>query len=57
MTQALVAILKEILKLLWNESSTPIQASVAPAVPRMLRDAWEQRMRKRWEKSGIHKTR
>jgi hypothetical protein len=54
MGTVLLAILKEILSLLWNEAAEPVKASVAPAVPRKLRDAWKQRMLDKWEKSSIH---
>lgn len=54
MTKALVAILREILKLLWNEAAKPIKASVVPVVPRKLRDAWNKRMLDKWQKSSLH---
>ena len=54
MATALLAILKEILKLLWNETTEPVKASVAPAVPKRLRDAWNKRMLDKWQKSSIH---
>jgi hypothetical protein len=54
MGTVLLAILKEILSLLWNEAAEPVKATVAPAVPRKLRDAWKQRMLDKWEKSSIH---
>jgi hypothetical protein len=50
----LLAILKEILSLLWNEATEPVKAAVAPAVPRKLRDAWKQRMLDKWQKSSLH---
>jgi hypothetical protein len=52
--EILIVILKEILKLLIDDATKPVKASVASAVPRKLRDAWEQRMLDRWKKSGIH---
>ena len=54
MVAALLAILKEILKLLWDEAAKPVKATVAPAVPRKLRDAWKQRMLDKWQKSSLH---
>ena len=54
MATALIAILREILSLLWNESAKPIKAAVAPVVPRKLRDAWKQRMLDKWKTGGIH---
>jgi hypothetical protein len=54
MVTALITILKEILKLLWNESTKPVKAAVAPAVPRKLRDAWNKRMLDKWQKSSLH---
>ena len=54
MAAALIAILREILSLLWNEAAKPVKATVAPAVPRKLRDAWKQRMLDKWEKSSLH---
>jgi hypothetical protein len=54
MATALLAILREILKLLLNEAATPVKASVASVVPRKLRDAWKQRMLDKWEKGSLH---
>ena len=54
MGTVLLAILKEILSLLWNEAAEPVKATIAPAVPRKLRDAWKQRMLDKWEKSSLH---
>jgi hypothetical protein len=54
MGAVLLAILKEILSLLWNEAAEPVKATIAPAVPRKLRDAWKQRMLDKWEKSSLH---
>ena len=54
MATALTAILREILKLLWNEAAEPVKASVAPVVPRKLRDAWNKRMLDKWKKSSLH---
>ena len=53
MVAAIIAILREILKLLWNEAANPVKASVAPVVPRKLRDAWKHRMLDKWKKSSI----
>ena len=53
MGTVLLAILKEILSLLWNEAAEPVKATVAPAVPRKLRDAWKHRMLDKWKKSSI----
>ena len=54
MATALIAILREILSLLWNEAAKPVKATVAPVVPRKLRDAWKRRMLDKWEKSSLH---
>jgi len=54
MATALLAILREILKLLWNDAARPVKAAVAPVVPRKLRDAWKQRMLDKWQAGGIH---
>ena len=54
MVAAIITILKEVLKLLWNDASTPVAASVAPAVPRRMRDAFEQRVLDKIKKSSIH---
>ena len=54
MVTALLAILREILKLLLEDAATPVKATVAPAVPRKLRDAWKQRMLDKWQKSSLH---
>ena len=56
MTAALIAILSEILKLLLKDASVPVAASVAPAVPRRMRDAFEQRVLDKIQKSSIHRT-
>ena len=54
MVTALTAILREILKLLWNEAAEPVKASVAPVVPRKLRDAWNKRMLDKWKKGSLY---
>jgi len=54
MLEILAVILKEVLSLLVNEAAKPVTATVAPVVPRKLRDAWEQRMLDRFKKSSIH---
>jgi hypothetical protein len=54
MATALIAILREILSLLWNESAKPIKAAVAPVVPRKLRDAWNKRMLDKWKKGSLY---
>jgi|1_EtaG_2_1085319.scaffolds.fasta_scaffold04358_1 hypothetical protein len=51
---AILAILKEILSLLWNEAAKPVKATVAPAVPASLRAAWNKRMLDKWKKSSLH---
>jgi hypothetical protein len=53
MVAALITILKEILRLLWNEATEPVKATVVP-VPRKLRDAWNKRMLDKWKKSSLH---
>lgn len=54
MATALLTILKEVLKLLWNDASTPLTASIAPAIPRRMRDAFEQRVLDKIKKSSLH---
>lgn len=54
MAAALITILKEVLKLLWNDASTPLTASIAPAIPRRMRDAFEQRVLDKIKKSSLH---
>ena len=54
MVTAILAILKEILKLLWKDAVKPVKATVVPAVPRSLRDAWNKRMLDKWKKSSLH---
>ena len=54
MVTALLAILREVLKLLWNDAAQPVKVAVAPVVPRKLRDAWKQRMLDKWQAGGIH---
>ena len=54
MVEAIITILKEVLKLLWNDASIPVAAAVAPAVPRRMRDAFEQRVLDKLKKSIIH---
>jgi hypothetical protein len=54
MLAAIITILKEVLKLLWNDASIPVAAAVAPAVPRRMRDAFEQRVLDKIKKSSLH---
>ena len=50
MLEIITVILKEILKLLLNDAAKPVTATVAPAVPRKLRDAWVNGMLDKWKK-------
>jgi hypothetical protein len=52
--KVIAIILKEILRLLWNESGKAVTASVAPIVARSMRDAWKQRMLDKWKKSRLY---
>ena len=54
MATALLAILKEILSLLWNEAAKPVKATLAPVAPVSLRAAWNKRMLDKWKKSSLH---